>query len=115
MKKLSPIDTVYFSFVRRIVHSIELYLQVFNARHVAEVASHQIDIEQISSQEGWVEQDPKEILFAMRACIKDVIRKLDEFGMTVGDIVTVGITNQRETTIVWDAVTGDPLYNAIGG
>jgi len=35
-------------------------------------------------------------------------------GMKIDEIVTVGITNQRETTIVWDAITGDPLYNAIG-
>lgn len=93
-----------------------MHLQVFNAKHVAEVASHQIDIEQISPQEGWVEQDPKEILFAVKACIKDVIRQLtDEFGIVVSEIVTVGITNQRETTVAWDAITGDPLYNAIGG
>ncbi|XP_032685803.1 glycerol kinase isoform X1 [Odontomachus brunneus] len=86
---------------------------VFNAKHVAEVASHQIDIEQISPQEGWMEQDPKEILFAVKACIKEVIRKFDVLGMEINEIVTVGITNQRETTIAWDASTGDPLYNAI--
>ncbi|KAG5315040.1 GLPK kinase, partial [Pseudoatta argentina] len=86
---------------------------VFNAKHVAEVASHQIDIEQISPQDGYIEQDPNEILFAIKACIKDVIQKLDILGMKINEIVTVGITNQRETTIVWDAITGDPLYNAI--
>lgn len=62
-----------------------------------------------------MEQDPKEILFAVKACIKDVTRRLDMLGMKIDEIVTVGITNQRETTIVWDAITGDPLYNAIGG
>ncbi|XP_026300893.1 glycerol kinase isoform X1 [Apis mellifera] len=86
---------------------------VFNAKHVAEVASHQIDIEQISPQEGWMEQDPKEILFAVKACIKDVIRKLDVLGLKMDEIVTIGITNQRETTVAWDAMTGEPLYNAI--
>lgn len=89
-------------------------MQVFNAKHVAEVASHQIDIEQISPQEGWMEQDPKEILFAVKACIKDVIRKLDMLGLKMDEIVTIGITNQRETTVAWDAMTGEPLYNAIG-
>lgn len=89
-------------------------LQVFNAKHVAEIVSHQIDIEQISPQEGWMEQDPKEILFAVKACIKEVIRKFDVLGMEINEIVTVGITNQRETTIAWDASTGDPLHNAIG-
>lgn len=93
---------------------MKLRLKVFNAKHIAEVTSHQIDIEQISPQEGWIEQDPKEILFAVKACIKDVIRKFDMLGKKIDEIVTVGITNQRETTIVWDAITGDPLYNAIG-
>ncbi|XP_076751610.1 glycerol kinase 3 [Xylocopa sonorina] len=86
---------------------------VFNAKHTTDVASHQIDVEQTSPQEGWMEQDPKEILFAVKACIKDVTKKLDTLGLNVDDIITIGITNQRETTIVWDAITGEPLYNAI--
>lgn len=86
---------------------------VFNAKHVAEVASHQIDIEEINPREGWVEQDPKEILFAMKACIKDVVKQLETRGLKVEDIITVGIANQRETTIAWDAITGEALYNAI--
>ncbi|XP_015599530.1 glycerol kinase isoform X2 [Cephus cinctus] len=86
---------------------------VFNAKHVTEVASHHIDIEQSSPQEGWVEQDPKEILFAVKACIKDVLRKFDFLGLNVNEIVTIGLTNQRETTIAWDSTTGEPLYNAI--
>lgn len=88
-------------------------MQVFNAKHVAEIASHQIDTEQISPQEGWMEQDPKEIIFAVKACIQEVMRKLAVLNIE-DKIVTVGITNQRETTIIWDAITGDPLYNAIG-
>lgn len=81
---------------------------VFSAQHVAEVASHQIDVEQLSPKEGWVEQDPKEILFAVKACIKAVVSKVN-----VQDIITIGITNQRETTIAWDSTTGESLYNAI--
>ncbi|XP_046746581.1 glycerol kinase isoform X1 [Diprion similis] len=86
---------------------------VFNAKHVAELASHQIDIEQHSPQEGWVEQDPKEILFAVKACVKEVLRKFEGLGLFVTDIVTIGVTNQRETTVAWDGTTGEPLYNAI--
>lgn len=86
---------------------------VFNAKHVAEVASHHIDIEEINPREGWVEQDPKEILFAVKACIKDVVKQFDSRGLKVEDIITVGIANQRETTIAWDATTGEALYNAI--
>lgn len=62
-----------------------------------------------------MEQDPKEILVAVKACIKIVNHKLDMLSMKIDEIVTVGITNQRETTVVWDANTGEPLYNAIGG
>ncbi|XP_051176148.1 glycerol kinase-like [Leptopilina boulardi] len=86
---------------------------VFKAKHVAEFVSHQIDIEQINPQEGWVEQDPKEILFAIKACVKDVKKKLESVNLSISDIITIGITNQRETTIVWDSITGEPLYNAI--
>ncbi|XP_029052002.1 glycerol kinase isoform X2 [Osmia bicornis bicornis] len=86
---------------------------VFNAKRVTEVASHQIDIELITAYDGWMEQDPKEILFAVKACIKGVTRKFGTLGLKVEEIVTIGITNQRETTIAWDATTGEPLYNAI--
>ncbi|XP_054006241.1 glycerol kinase [Hylaeus anthracinus] len=86
---------------------------VFNAKHVTEVASHNIDVELICPQEGWVEQDPKEILFAVKACIKDVVRKFDVLGLKIEEMVTVGLTNQRETTMAWDTTTGEPLYNAI--
>ncbi|CAL7946516.1 unnamed protein product [Xylocopa violacea] len=86
---------------------------VFNAQHTTDLVSHQIDVEQASPQEGWMEQDPKEILFAVKACIKDVTKKLDTLDLNVDDIITIGITNQRETTIAWDAITGEPLYNAI--
>ncbi|XP_015121757.1 glycerol kinase isoform X2 [Diachasma alloeum] len=86
---------------------------VFNAKRVAEVAHHSIDIELLNPQEGWAEQDPKEILFAVKACIKDVIKQLEELGLSVSEIVSIGITNARETTIAWDSTTGEALHNTI--
>lgn len=80
---------------------------------MTEVQSHQIDIEQLSPQEGWVEQDPKEIQAALKSCIGEVLRKMLEKGLEADNIVTIGISNSRETTLVWDSKTGDSLYNAI--
>lgn len=62
---------------------------------------------------GWVEQDPKEILEVVNKCIEETIKKLTNTEFTVHDIVAIGITNQRESTIVWDKETGEPLHNSI--
>ncbi|XP_043491124.1 glycerol kinase-like [Polistes fuscatus] len=77
------------------------------------IASHQIEIKQKYPQEGWVEQDPKEILQAVIQCIKKTVEKLKDLGISPSDIKAVGITNQRETTLLWDKETGEPLHNAI--
>jgi glycerol kinase len=74
------------------------------------VASHQLEHEQILPRPGWVEHDPIEILERT----DDVIRgSLREVGLTADDLVAIGITNQRETTVVWDPTTGRPWCNAI--
>lgn len=86
---------------------------VFRSQHTDELVSHEVDVQQHIPQEGWLEQDPKEILLAVSECINAVAKELPSKGYQLSDIVTIGITNQRETTIVWDKTTGEPLYNAI--
>ncbi|KAF3423791.1 hypothetical protein E2986_07884 [Frieseomelitta varia] len=87
---------------------------VFDVLRRKVIVSHQIEIKQKYPQEGWVEQDPKEILQAVIECIKKTIEKLKDIGMSASDIKAIGITNQRETTLMWDKNTGEPLHNAIG-
>lgn len=85
------------------------------AANTAEVLTyHQVSISQLCPKEGWVEQDPMEILKAVRECLNQTIFNLRQLTIDPSDIVAIGITNQRETTVVWDSVTGEPLYNAIG-
>ncbi|MDR1394041.1 MAG: glycerol kinase GlpK [Bifidobacteriaceae bacterium] len=74
------------------------------------VASGQEEHHQIMPQPGWVEHDPMEIWANTREVIGIA---LGQAGITRHDIAAVGITNQRETTIVWDKNTGQPVYNAI--
>ncbi len=66
--------------------------------------------EQIYPQPGWVEHDPMEIWQRTQQVIRNTIAKAD---VQPGDIAAVGITNQRETTVVWNRNTGQPYYNAI--
>ncbi|SEM16810.1 glycerol kinase [Rhodococcus maanshanensis] len=74
------------------------------------VASAQKEHEQIFPRAGWVEHDPEEIWRATREVVAAALAKKD---LTRHDIAAVGITNQRETTVVWDRRTGKPVYNAI--
>jgi glycerol kinase len=75
-----------------------------------EVARHQLEHTQLLLRAGWVEHDPTEIWERTRAVIETALRTA---GLTSSDLAAVGITNQRETTVVWDRVTGRPFYNAI--
>ncbi|WP_309620133.1 glycerol kinase GlpK [Salinibacterium sp.] len=74
------------------------------------VATGQLEHAQIFPRAGWVEHDPKEIWDNTRQAIGQA---LSAANITRHDIVAVGITNQRETTVVWDRTTGAPVYHAI--
>lgn len=70
----------------------------------------QKDIRQFYPKPGWVEHDPMEIWATQIGAAQEAMQKI---GVSARDISAVGITNQRETTIVWDKTTGEPVYNAI--
>ncbi len=79
--------------------------------HKGEVcALAQKEYKQIFPRQNWVEHNPMDILSSQFAVATEVITK---YGITPENIVAAGITNQRETTIVWDKSTGKPVYNAI--
>ena len=59
------------------------------------------------------EQDPEEIVRSVETCIEEATKAFIKSGHSASDIKAVGITNQRETTVVWDSETGEPLHNAI--
>src|ERR1700749_5012256 len=75
-----------------------------------EVGRHQLEHEQILPQAGWVEHNPVEIWERTAAVIQTA---LNNAGLVAGDLAALGITNQRETTVVWNPKTGLPYYNAI--
>jgi glycerol kinase len=70
----------------------------------------QKEFPQIYPQPGWVEHDPEAIWSTQRDTARQV---LETTGVQAGQLAAIGITNQRETTVVWDRETGEPLYNAI--
>ncbi len=74
------------------------------------VSTGQLEHEQIFPRAGWVEHDPAEIWLNTREVIGQALSKAD---LTRHDVAAVGITNQRETAVVWDRHTGKPVYNAI--
>lgn len=72
------------------------------------IAKAQKEFTQIYPHEGWVEHDPEEIIAGVKEVVADVIGKVG-----AEEIDCIGITNQRETVVVWDRNTGKPVYNAI--
>ncbi|WP_414121735.1 glycerol kinase GlpK [Corynebacterium nuruki] len=76
----------------------------------AVVSVGQLEHRQIFPRPGWVEHDPDEIRLNTRRVIADAVARAD---IGTEDIAALGITNQRETTVIWDRETGEPVYNAI--
>ena len=74
------------------------------------VATHSLPHEQIYPMNGWVEHDPTEIYNNQIKCVKEV---LSLSKVSAADVAAIGITNQRETVVVWEKETGKPIYNAI--
>lgn len=74
------------------------------------ISTAQKEFTQIYPQPGWVEHDPKEIWATQYGVMQEALAKVD---LTMQDIAGIGITNQRETTIVWEKDTGKPVCNAI--
>ena len=82
---------------------------IFNRNaEIIEIA--QFEFNQIFPKEGWVEHDPMEIWDTQLKAIKEVIQKSK---IDINEIDSIGITNQRETTVIWEKETGKPVYNAI--
>jgi glycerol kinase len=75
-----------------------------------EIAIAQHEFEQHFPKEGWVEHDPLEIWSSQKKAIEDVLSKNN---IQASEIDSIGITNQRETTVIWNKKTGIPIYNAI--
>jgi glycerol kinase len=74
------------------------------------VASAQEEHDQILPEAGWVEHDATQI---WQRCQEVIVKALENAGITAGDLDAIGITNQRETSVIWDSTTGAPLHNAI--
>lgn len=74
------------------------------------ISKHQIDLKQYYPQEGWVEQDPNEMWDSTVECCRQALLNAR---LAADTIAAIGICNQRETTIIWDKKTGQPIYPAI--
>src|SRR5271168_4804893 len=76
----------------------------------AEVARHQLEHEQILPKAGWVEHNPVEIADRTMSVLMSALNRTD---LSATNLAALGVTNQRETTVVWNPKTGRPYYNAI--
>lgn len=88
--------------------------QIYAVRNAEILTCHEAPITAISHRAGWIEFDPVEIWKCVVECIKVGTRNLIILDINPADIIGLGITNQRETTVLWHRTNGTPVYNAIG-
>ena len=74
------------------------------------IGFEQLEFKQFFPNDGWVEHDPEEIWLSVVEVLNSSIKR---FNLSASDIASIGITNQRETVVIWDKKTGKPIYNAI--
>ena len=70
----------------------------------------QKEYEKYYPEPGWIEVDPNEIWYTMQSVMEELVATA---GIAASEIAGIGIANQRETTVIWDRGTGEPVYNAI--
>lgn len=87
---------------------------IYAARNAEVLTCHEEPLEAISPHSGWVEFDPARIWAKIRCCIERAVQNLELLEIDLRDMVAVGVCNQRETSVLWDRMTGEALCNAIG-
>ncbi|KAJ3211670.1 hypothetical protein HK099_007950 [Clydaea vesicula] len=110
---MKPVKTFVAPFVGSIDQGTTSSRFIIFDKHGQVVALHQIEIQQITPKEGWTEHNPEEIYETTLTSIKGATDKFVALGYKISDIKSVGITNQRETTVVWGKSTGKSLHNAV--
>uniref|UniRef100_A0A182XK28 glycerol kinase n=1 Tax=Anopheles quadriannulatus TaxID=34691 RepID=A0A182XK28_ANOQN len=87
---------------------------IYATRNAEVLTCHESSLEPLSPQAGWVEFEPLALWATARVCLETAVQNLIILDINPHDIVAVGVCNQRETTVLWDRTTGEPLCNAIG-
>uniref|UniRef100_A0A182M4P6 glycerol kinase n=1 Tax=Anopheles culicifacies TaxID=139723 RepID=A0A182M4P6_9DIPT len=87
---------------------------IYSTRNAEVLTCHESSLECLSPQSGWVEVEPLAVWETARMCLETAVQNLIILDINPHDIVAVGVCNQRETTVLWDRTTGEPLCNAIG-
>uniref|UniRef100_A0A0N5CDF3 Probable glycerol kinase n=1 Tax=Strongyloides papillosus TaxID=174720 RepID=A0A0N5CDF3_STREA len=128
LKRVSPSNLIWISFsdCKRLFSSKSMpflaaidqgtsssRFLIFNSTTGKLVVDHQIPVNQLTPQTGYVEMCPNEIYKTVVECIDKGCQKFIDSGYKISDIKAIGLANQRETTVVWDKNTSEPLFNAI--